>query len=64
MANIVALGALAALAKLCDRKALEQAVRAETPKSFLDLNMDALAAGYRLGEQAERAAASLSTTGA
>jgi 2-oxoglutarate ferredoxin oxidoreductase subunit gamma len=52
VANIVALGALAALSGICERKALEQAVRAETPKSFLDLNLDALAAGYRLGEQA------------
>ena len=51
VANIVALGALAALAGICERKVLEQAVRAETPKSFLDLNLDALAAGYRLGEQ-------------
>ena len=50
VANIVALGVLAALARLCERKALEQTVRAETPKSFLDLNLDALAAGYRLGE--------------
>lgn len=52
VANIVALGALAQLADLCERKALERAVRAETPKSFLDLNLDALAAGYRLGEEA------------
>ena len=52
VANIVALGALAALAKLCERKALEHSVRAETPKSFLDLNLDALGAGYRLGEHA------------
>jgi len=52
VANMVALGALAALAGLCDRTSLESAVRAETPKSFLDLNLDALAAGYRLGEQA------------
>ena len=56
VANIVALGALAALSGICERKGLEQAVRAETPKSFLDLNMDALAAGYRLGEQAAVAA--------
>jgi 2-oxoglutarate ferredoxin oxidoreductase subunit gamma len=48
VANIVALGALAAHANLCDRKTLERAVRAETPKSFLDLNLDALAAGYKL----------------
>lgn len=51
VANMVALGALAAIANLCERKALEQAVRAETPKSFLELNLDALAAGFRLGEQ-------------
>jgi 2-oxoglutarate ferredoxin oxidoreductase subunit gamma len=57
VANIVALGALAALSGVCERKALEQAVRAETPKSFLDLNLDALAAGYRLGEQASATAA-------
>ena len=53
--NIVALGALAALAGICGREALEQAVRSETPKSFLDLNLDALAAGYRLGVQAAAA---------
>ena len=58
VANIVALGALAALTGICERKALEQAVRAETPKSFLDLNMDALAAGYRLGSKAAVVAAS------
>jgi 2-oxoglutarate ferredoxin oxidoreductase subunit gamma len=57
VANIVALGALAALSGVCERKALEQAVRAETPKSFLDINQDALAAGYRLGEQASATAA-------
>lgn len=57
VANIVALGALAAIAGICERKALEQAVRAETPKSFLDLNLDALAAGYRLGEQTVSTAA-------
>ena len=52
VANMVALGALAALSGVCERSALEQAVRAETPKSFLDLNLDALAAGFRLGEHA------------
>ena len=52
VANIVALGALAALSGVCERNLLAQAVRAETPKSFLDLNLDALAAGYLLGEQA------------
>ena len=57
VANIVALGALAALGDICERKALEQAVRSETPKSFLDLNLDALAAGYRMGEQSSPTAA-------
>jgi 2-oxoglutarate ferredoxin oxidoreductase subunit gamma len=52
VANIVALGALAVIAGVSDRKAIEQAVRNETPRSFLDLNLDALAAGFRLGEQA------------
>ena len=57
VANIVALGALAALAELCTRDTLERAVRSETPRAFLDLNMDALAAGYRLAQQAGVAAA-------
>lgn len=52
VANIVALGAMAVIAGLSDRKSLEQAVRNETPRSFLDLNLDALAVGFRLGEQA------------
>ena len=56
VANIVALGALAALTDICDRKQLERAVRAETPRGFLDLNMDALDAGYRLAPQAVAAA--------
>ncbi len=64
VANIVALGALAALSGICELRALEQAVRAETPKSFLDINMDALAAGYRLGSKIETAAASPSAAGA
>jgi len=50
--NIVALGALAALSGVCDRDAIERAVRAETPRGFLDLNMDALKAGYALTAQA------------
>ncbi len=48
VANIVALGALSALAGLCERAALERAVRAETPRNFVELNQDALAAGFRL----------------
>jgi 2-oxoglutarate ferredoxin oxidoreductase subunit gamma len=52
VANIVALGALAVIAGLSNRKQLEQAVRNDTPRSFLDLNLDALAVGFRLGEEA------------
>lgn len=46
--NIVALGALAALAGNLERAAVEAALRANTPRSYLELNLDALAAGYRL----------------
>jgi len=51
--NIVALGALVALSRICDCKRVEQAVRAETPRGFLDLNMDALKAGYSVSTQAD-----------
>ncbi len=51
--NIVALGALVALSGICDRERIAQAVRAETPRGFLDLNMDAVDAGYALGSGAE-----------
>ncbi len=57
VANIVALGALGALPDLCDARDLERAVQAQTPRAFLDLNMDALAAGSRLARQAGVAAA-------
>jgi 2-oxoglutarate ferredoxin oxidoreductase subunit gamma len=56
--NIVALGALVALSELCDRKWIEQAVRAQTPRGFLDLNMDALAAGFSIAAAPVAAAAS------
>ncbi len=46
--NIVALGALVALSGVCDREEIERAVRAETPRGFLDINMDALEAGYSM----------------
>ena len=62
--NMVALGALAALGKLSEHSALEQAVRAATPASFLDLNLDALAAGYRLASEAMPVAVSPATAGA
>jgi 2-oxoglutarate ferredoxin oxidoreductase subunit gamma len=52
VANIVALAALAALAELCDHETLSRAVRAETPHSFVTLNLDALAAGRQLAQDA------------
>jgi 2-oxoglutarate ferredoxin oxidoreductase subunit gamma len=55
--NIVALGALVALSGICDRQQIEQAVRAEAPRGFLDLNMDALAAGISVHAQAAAGAA-------
>jgi 2-oxoglutarate ferredoxin oxidoreductase subunit gamma len=56
--NIVALGALVSLSSICDRKRIEQAVRAEAPRSFLDLNLDALAAGYSIAAEPKAAVAS------
>ena len=55
--NIVALGALVALSGICDQKRIEQAVRAEAPRGFLDLNMDALRAGYAMQLQTDASAA-------
>lgn len=55
--NIVALGALLALSDICSRKRIEKAVRAQIPRGFLDLNMDALAAGYTIAAAPVEAAA-------
>ena len=52
VANIVALGALVGLSGVCTQAALTQTVRSETPKSFVDLNLDALAAGFGMVEKA------------
>ncbi|MGO9356231.1 MAG: 2-oxoacid:acceptor oxidoreductase family protein [Xanthobacteraceae bacterium] len=46
--NIVALGAVVALSGICDRALVEQVVRAEAPRGFLDLNVDALNAGFAI----------------
>ena len=55
--NIVGLGALVALSGVCDRARIEQAVKADAPRGFLDLNMDALKAGYALQAHADAGAA-------
>ncbi len=48
VANIVALGALMAVAAVCPLAAVGEVVREETPRKFLDINREALAAGHRL----------------
>ena len=47
VANIVALGALIAVAELCSRAHVGAVVREETPRKFLAINVEALAAGHR-----------------
>jgi 2-oxoglutarate ferredoxin oxidoreductase subunit gamma len=56
--NIVALGALVALSGICERNRIEQTVRAEAPRNFLDLNMDALKAGFAVATAPVAAVAS------
>ena len=51
IANIVALSALTAMGGLCDRDALTQTVLRRSPKTYVDLNMDALAAGWELAQR-------------
>ncbi|HSM18855.1 MAG TPA: 2-oxoacid:acceptor oxidoreductase family protein [Hyphomicrobiales bacterium] len=56
--NMVGLGALVALSGICPRHRIEQAVRAATPRGFLDINLDALAAGFEIAAKPVPAAAS------
>jgi 2-oxoglutarate ferredoxin oxidoreductase subunit gamma len=58
VANIVALGAMNGLTGLFPAEALENAVRAGAPARFLELNLEALAAGYALAGNGRDAAAS------
>ena len=48
IANIIALGALIAAADLCPLATVHAVLRKETPPKFLDINIEALAAGHRL----------------
>ncbi|ARE42015.1 2-oxoglutarate oxidoreductase, gamma subunit [Rhodovulum sp. P5] len=48
--NIVALGALVALGKVCDADALERSILAMTPAKFAQLNREAFAAGKAMAE--------------
>lgn len=56
--NIVALAVLIELTGICKHKSVEQVIRASSPRGFLDLNMDALTAGYALAKAPAVAAAS------
>ncbi|WP_026381460.1 2-oxoacid:acceptor oxidoreductase family protein [Afifella pfennigii] len=58
VANMVALGALVALSGICARGRIEEAVRKATPRGFLHLNLDALAAGFSIAAEPIPAAAS------
>jgi len=53
VANVVALGLLAGLTGIVSREALEQAVQARAPKGTTEVNLKALAAGYRAAQQAK-----------
>lgn len=47
-ANMVALAALVEVSGICGRESLEKAIRTDTPKKFLELNLEALQKGYDL----------------
>ena len=50
VANLVGLGALTRLAKLCSDASLERAIRSTSPARFVDLNLEAAEAGRCLIE--------------
>ncbi len=53
VANIIALGAMNALSGFCSAGELEKSVRENVPARFLDLNLEALTAGYEMAAEAE-----------
>lgn len=54
VANIIALGALAALLPLADRDCFDEAIRQEMPRRLHDINLRALAVGHDLALPAEK----------
>jgi len=56
VANVIALAALVGLAGICARETLEQIIRTGTPPKFLDLNLEAMQAGYSLADEQVAAA--------
>lgn len=51
VANVIALAALVALTGACSRETLEQTIRSGTPPKFLDLNIEAMQAGFTLADE-------------
>ena len=54
VANIVALGALIVMSELCDIDMVEAAIREETPRRFVEINLEALALGRGLAADFRR----------
>lgn len=57
VANIVALGALIGVAEVCAYDSLVKAIRDGVPAKFLDLNLEAVAAGHAMTAPARAVAA-------
>lgn len=56
VANVIALAALVGLTGACARETLEQTIRTRTPPKFLDLNIEAMEAGFALADEQVAAA--------
>jgi len=54
VANIVMLGATTTATRVVSMDAMEQAVLSSVPRGTEELNMNALNAGFRLGEEIAR----------
>jgi 2-oxoglutarate ferredoxin oxidoreductase subunit gamma len=53
-ANVVGLGVLAGLTQIVSRESLEKAIRMRAPKGTAEMNLKALAAGYKAAEQIKK----------
>lgn len=56
VANVIALSTLVGLTGTCSRETLEQTIRTGTPAKFLDLNIEAMQAGFALADEQLEAA--------
>ena len=50
-ANVVGLGVLAGITQIVSRESLEEAIRARAPRGTAEMNLKALAAGYKIAEE-------------